>query len=345
MLHDSAGGKDAGVVGKGESHNMSSIRPARVFAVIARLNPLARVAAGVSVTFTLGLFALLVNGLLLVCDPLLISMPLLILSLLALLLLLGLSIASFFKGTLRASLPWPLGAALLVLAVLPAIRLSWSLERLTWARVARRGATIVAAIDAYQRDHHEPPASLAALVPRYLASVPSTGAPAYPGFEFERYERAGDRTLVWYDLGSRHGQPIEGLWVYPDGPGDHAILALTFADEGGLEEARIDRAPKLTPQPFDLTRWKSDRSARLAMGKNLPGELKQRGMKPAQIAAALGDPDGTRQIPSSPWELRVACAHGLMNWDVFFFWPSRRYPKKAHGGSIERIGDWAYVHE
>jgi hypothetical protein len=324
---------------------MISIRPARVFAAITRLNPLARVAAGVAVTFKLGLFALLVDDLLLVCDPLLIAMPLLILSPLALLLLLGLSVASFFKRTLRASLPWLVGAALLVLAVLPLVRFSWSLERFTWARVGRRGASIVTAIDAYQREHHEPPASLAALVPRYLASLPGTGAPAYPRFEFERYEHASDRTLVWYDLGSRHGQPIEGLWVYPDGPGDHAILAITFSDEGGLEEARIDRAPKLTPQAFDLTRWKSDRSTRLAMAKSLPGELRQRGVKPAQIAAALGDPDGTRRIPSTPWELRVPCSHGLMNWDVFFYWPARRYPKHAYGGSIERIGDWAYVHE
>jgi hypothetical protein len=315
------------------------------FAKLAGLNPLARAAAGVAITFALGLLAFLVNGLLLVCDPLLIAMPLLLLSAVALLLLLGLSIAAAFRGTLRESIPWLGGAALLVVAVWPAARFSWFLERFSWTRVARRGATIVAAIDAYQRDHHQPPASLSALVPRYLAAVPGTGAPAYPDFEFERHEHAGDQTLVWYDLGSRHGQPTEGLWVYPDGPGDHAILAITFADEGGLEEARIDRAPKLTPQPFDLTRWKSDRSARLAMAKNLPGELRQRGVKPAQITAVLGEPDGTRHIPSSPWELRVPCSHGLLNWDVFFYWPSRRYPQQAYGGSIERIGDWAYVHE
>ena len=103
-------------------NDMISVRPGKAFAELARLSPFARVAAGMAVTFGLGLLALLVDDLLLVCDPLLIAMPLVLLSPVALLVLLGLSIASAFKGTLSESAPWLGGAALLVLAVWPAVR-------------------------------------------------------------------------------------------------------------------------------------------------------------------------------------------------------------------------------
>jgi hypothetical protein len=35
----------------------------------------------------------------------------------------------------------------------------------------------------------------------------------------------------------------------------------------------------------------------------------------------------------------------MLNWDVFFYWPTQDYPKTIYGGSTERIGQWAYVHE
>jgi hypothetical protein len=34
-----------------------------------------------------------------------------------------------------------------------------------------------------------------------------------------------------------------------------------------------------------------------------------------------------------------------MNWDLFYYVPGLVYPERGHGGHIERIGDWAYVHE
>ncbi len=45
------------------------------------------------------------------------------------------------------------------------------------------------------------------------------------------------------------------------------------------------------------------------------------------------------------WELSVQCPQGILNWDVFFYWPSKKYPHEIYGGYTERIGDWAYVHE
>jgi hypothetical protein len=55
--------------------------------------------------------------------------------------------------------------------------------------------------------------------------------------------------------------------------------------------------------------------------------------------------DSQRDQPGAPWELRVPCSTGFINWDVFFYWPGKQYPERAYGGTIERIRDWAYVHE
>lgn len=48
---------------------------------------------------------------------------------------------------------------------------------------------------------------------------------------------------------------------------------------------------------------------------------------------------------NAPWEVRVECSSGFLNWDVFFYWPTEDYPKQIYGGSTELIGKWAYVHE
>jgi hypothetical protein len=47
----------------------------------------------------------------------------------------------------------------------------------------------------------------------------------------------------------------------------------------------------------------------------------------------------------SKWELSVPCSSNPLNWDVCFYWPSQKYPDQIYGGSVERIDDWAYVHE
>lgn len=46
-----------------------------------------------------------------------------------------------------------------------------------------------------------------------------------------------------------------------------------------------------------------------------------------------------------PWEISVPCPIGLINWDIFFYWPSKNYPAHIYGSYTENMGDWAYVHE
>ncbi|MEM9381994.1 MAG: hypothetical protein AAGB93_18710 [Planctomycetota bacterium] len=47
------------------------------------------------------------------------------------------------------------------------------------------------------------------------------------------------------------------------------------------------------------------------------------------------------------WSLRVDCARGVLNWDVFLYYPDGRYEGvgRRWGGWHEEIRGWAYVHE
>jgi hypothetical protein len=60
-------------------------------------------------------------------------------------------------------------------------------------------------------------------------------------------------------------------------------------------------------------------------------------------------PDYRYSSPSedgdSPWQLGVDCSTGILNWDVFFYWPTHNYPTYIYGGYVQPVGEWAYVHE
>jgi len=45
------------------------------------------------------------------------------------------------------------------------------------------------------------------------------------------------------------------------------------------------------------------------------------------------------------YEIKIDTSLGALNWDVFVYWPSKNYPDRMYGGEVQRIGDWAYVHE
>lgn len=47
---------------------------------------------------------------------------------------------------------------------------------------------------------------------------------------------------------------------------------------------------------------------------------------------------------TDPWQLSVLCSVGMLNWDEYYYRPSRKYPERC-GGWVEPDGDWAYFHE
>jgi ABC-type transport system involved in multi-copper enzyme maturation permease subunit len=47
----------------------------------------------------------------------------------------------------------------------------------------------------------------------------------------------------------------------------------------------------------------------------------------------------------NPWAVWVDTPSGGINWDIFLYYPRQNYPQRGHGGYLERVKDWAYVHE
>jgi hypothetical protein len=47
----------------------------------------------------------------------------------------------------------------------------------------------------------------------------------------------------------------------------------------------------------------------------------------------------------NPWVLYVHTTSGVLGFDMFMYFPLQNYPKQGYGGGLERVGDWAYVHE
>ncbi|MEQ8851537.1 hypothetical protein [Gimesia sp.] len=45
------------------------------------------------------------------------------------------------------------------------------------------------------------------------------------------------------------------------------------------------------------------------------------------------------------WALVVPTGSGGFNWDQMLYFPLQNYPEHGYGGSLERVGNWAYVHE
>jgi hypothetical protein len=45
------------------------------------------------------------------------------------------------------------------------------------------------------------------------------------------------------------------------------------------------------------------------------------------------------------WILEVRASNGVMNWDSFLYFPNQNYPSAGYGGVVERMGEWAYIHE
>ncbi|MFN7140928.1 MAG: hypothetical protein ACK4UN_16470 [Limisphaerales bacterium] len=47
----------------------------------------------------------------------------------------------------------------------------------------------------------------------------------------------------------------------------------------------------------------------------------------------------------NPWVITVFTPSGGINFDQFMYFPLTNYPQRGYGGWLERVGDWAYVHE
>lgn len=224
-------------------------------------------------------------------------------------------------------------------------RWDWEKSKIRLKNASEIGMTIVPAINKYTADQKLPPPDLQSLVPKYLKQIPLTDLLGCPDFKYEVFSDSKE-SLVWYDLGSRNGEPKEGLWVYIDGESENAILVFELNEKELVTEARVDRMPKNYKKiDFNKDKWLRHES-RIGMVRDLADVFPIKVASLSDIKEKLGEPSGFRILRNSPWELQVEkCSDFRWAWDSFFYWPTEDYPEHVYGGSTELIGKWAYVHE
>lgn len=94
-------------------------------------------------------------------------------------------------------------------------------------------------------------------------------------------------------------------------------------------EARHGRPPEtldeLTPEAFPSVPWT--------------------GMGAYPRYEYLHGAEAVRRFDGNPWVLLVNTPSGGINFDVFLYYPRQNYPRRGHGGWLEPLAGWAYVHE
>ena len=219
----------------------------------------------------------------------------------------------------------------------------WANRKTRFQQAAVRAEPLILAITAYTSAVGHPPKALADIIPEYMKKLPATGLQECSRFEYRSLTHK-QGSIVWYDLGSRQGQPYAGQSRYGDGDPDHAILVFSLDSTQKITGALIDRMPKgREPEDFEAERWKTA-GDRIEMALALSETYKLHGMPRDVFEPLLGPPDGSRLVRGAPWELRINCPTGLLNHDAFVYWPTEKYPQRLYGGNTESVGRWVYVH-
>jgi len=201
---------------------------------------------------------------------------------------------------------------------------------------------LIEAIKKYSAVKKSAPKQLDELVPGFIGEIPDTGLEGCNRFKYVNYG-ASRVVVLWYDLGSRHGEPVSKKSQFPDGDPGHAIVTFTIGEGNYVIDAKFDRMPKeFQPIEFDPEQWLAG-NERIAMASDLPEKYEISRMPRTVLENLLGQPDGVRVLRDAPWELRINCPRSLTERDVFFYWPSERYPQQLYGGNTELIGKWLYV--
>lgn len=58
----------------------------------------------------------------------------------------------------------------------------------------------------------------------------------------------------------------------------------------------------------------------------------------------FNDSNAQSEHDGNLWMLKVDAGE-MLQFDVFIYYPNQNYPKNGYGGYLEKISDWAYVHE
>ena len=220
-----------------------------------------------------------------------------------------------------------------------------------FSALAKRSQALTDALARYMDERGSAAPTLNALVPGYLPEVPGTGIERFPEYKYRIYANGiPEGELLWYDLGPTPDK-LGALddWRYGFlGSLEHAVLIVVLDRHDTVIATDTDRLPSSVEQrPFDESEWRTEERTRLAMLDDAREKILAASAE--ELASLLGPEDGRQELPAhdygAPYELQVPCPLGMLNWDVFVFWPDGDYPTYMYGGGVELVGDWAYVHE
>ena len=210
-----------------------------------------------------------------------------------------------------------------------------------------RSMILINAIKTFEIENGFPPSRLNDITPKYMKQIPHTGVSAYPYYEYELLKKGdGELYKAWYDLGSRDGKPMEGLWVYPFGKGGHSIAMVVFDRSGKIHSFNLDRLPHdIRKEKFSIESWKNNPSKRLNFIHDFYLNIFSPNILYSELKKYLGEPNQIIKIKRPSWELRIVFGKSLVGRGVFFYWPTEDYSKRIYGGVIEIIGKWAFLED
>ncbi len=118
------------------------------------------------------------------------------------------------------------------------------------------------------------------------------------------------------------------------------------------ERIRMDAFTKLSIRSAELvTAIKQYEQANgvppKTLGELVPGfftEIPGTGMRAYPDYRYLSGEDAA-SYEGNPWVLTVFTPSGGINFDQFIYLPRQNYPDKGFGGWLQRVNEWAYVHE
>ena len=171
------------------------------------------------------------------------TMPLVFPLVIAVLAVVASLLALPFRARRKEAINLLAGATVYLAIGVLCVSIGWKVRMRGFERLVERSRPLISSVHRFEADNNRPPASLAELVPKYLAAVPTTGMGAYPDYEYVTGAKARE---------NYHG---------------------------------------------------------------------------------------------NAWAVWVDTPSGGINWDIFLYYPEQNYPERGHGGSLDRVKDWAYVHE
>jgi hypothetical protein len=137
------------------------------------------------------------------------------------------------------------------------------------------------------------------------------------------------------------------------------LVLFWFAVQLGLEirhYAFVDLARRSQPLVQAITDYETDHGSPPAQLSDLIPKYLPRipatgiGAYPEYIYEASTPSVAQRSLfPNEPWALWVSTPTGILDFDMFIYLPSQNYHAWGQwfgsGNTVEKIGDWAYVHE